>query len=83
MVINMKNDNGEMGGIIGALVIVIFVLALALCVIVPLFTQDYVTLDVNKKDTYTTTSCSSGGKDGSSSCSTELNRVEQPHLYQW
>jgi hypothetical protein len=71
----MKNDNGELWGIIAVIVLIGFVVMVALCICIPLFTQDTITLKVNQKDTYTTTECSSDNNGGSSCSSTIHNLI--------
>ncbi len=68
------NDNGDLNVIIMAMVIIAIIGAVILWLCIPLFTQDTVTLKVTKKDTYTTTECSSDS-DGHSSCSTDLHNL--------
>lgn len=68
----MKNETANMG-VIGIVLIAAFiVLLVGLCICIPLFTQDTVTLTVIKTDTYTTTDCDSDS-DGHTSCSTTLH----------
>ena len=70
----MRNENGDVSGIITALVIIAIVAIAITCICIPLFTQDTVTLKVTSKDTYTSTECSSD-EHGGSSCSTTLHNL--------
>jgi hypothetical protein len=70
----MIDDNADLGGIAFVLIIIFVILLAILCICIPLFTQDTVTLKVIKTDSYTTTDCSSDS-DGHLSCSTELHNL--------
>jgi len=69
-----KLDNGEIDGIIAVIGIIIVIAIIVLCICIPLFTQDTITLTVSQKDSYTTTSCSSDN-NGGTSCSTDLHNL--------
>lgn len=71
----MKNDNAvTLGGVGIVLLIAFLALLLIVAIIVPFVTQDYVTLTITGKDTYTTTDCSSDS-DGHTSCSTIVHKL--------
>jgi len=69
-----RSDNGEIDGIIAVIVLTVFISAIILCICIPIFTQDTVTLTVNQKESYTTTSCDTDSK-GETSCSTDLHKL--------
>jgi hypothetical protein len=69
----MKNNESGLGGGAVILIAVFILIFIGLSICIPIFTQDHVTLTVEKTDSYTTTSCSSD--NGETSCSTTLHNL--------
>jgi hypothetical protein len=70
----MTNDKGDLGTIAYVAIVAILVILVAVCICIPLFTQDTTTLTVVKTDSYTSTDCDTDS-NGHSSCSTTLHNL--------
>jgi hypothetical protein len=69
----MKNDVAEFEWVLAIIFIILVIALIIFGIIIPFVTQDYVTLTVTDKETYTSTDCSDS--DGHRSCSTNTYKL--------